>query len=412
LPLRQRGFRLLWLSSISWYWARWMDILVTSYVTLQITNSAFDVALVGFYRYIPVMLFGAFGGAVADRFDRRLLVMGATVVNSTTMLTVALLFVGGSLQFWHLAAASLVLGLAWAVEWPSRRAMIPDLAGKPLLLHAVVADTISMNANRVLGPLVGGALLATLSSANCYFVLSVLYGLGLFPLSLLRLPVVRQPQRTATLRFIAEGLRYCYRYQVVRGVLLITIVMNAFFFPYSQLLAVVARDVLSVGPVELGVLAAGDGLGSLAGALLLVSFDRLRQQGPVFIVGTIGMSAGLLVFGLSSNYALSLAVLALAGVAHSAFSTYQSTIILGEVGDSLRARVMGVLTVAIGSSPIGILFMGAVAGSYGAGTALAISGALGGLLVLASVAAAPRLLTFSVAGVKPLPTPRPRPAGE
>lgn len=403
LPLRRQGYRLLWLSSITWYAARQMDILVTSWVTLQLTDSAFDVALIGFYRYIPVMLCGTFTGALADRLNRRLLVLATTSANALVTCAIGLLFLAQRLEFWHLVVASLTLGVAWAVEWPSRRAMIPDLAGKELLLPAVVADTISMNANRVVGPLVGGALLALLSSATCYFVLAVIYAVGLVPLLLLRLPAVRRPQRTATLRFILEGLGYCYRYQVVRGVLLVTVVMNAFFFPYSQLLSVVARDVLDVGPGALGLLASADGIGSLLGALLLVSSDRLRRQGPVFVFGSLAMSVGLLVFAVSPVYLLSFLVLTLTGVAHSAFSTYQSTIILGEVGDALRARVMGVVTVAIGSSPLGMLFMGAVAGAYGAPWALGLSGAFGALLVGGCVAIAPSMLVYEVHRSRQMP---------
>ena len=396
LPLRREGYRLLWLSSINWYAARQMDILVTSWVTLQLTNSAFDVALIGFFRFIPVMLFGTFAGAIADRLNRRRLVLATTSANVLVACAVATLFQANLVEFWHLAVANVTLGLCWAIEWPSRRAMMPDLAGKELLLPAVVVDTLSMNANRVLGPLVGGTLLAILSSAQCFYVLAAVYGAGLAPLLLLRLPAIRPPQRTATLRFILEGLGYCYRYQAVRGVLLITVVMNAFFFPYSQLLSVVARDVLRVGPVELGLLASGDGIGSLIGAMLLISSDRLRRQGPVFVFGSLAMSIALLVFALSPMFLLSFAMLTLAGVAHSAFSTYQSTIILGEVGDALRARVMGILTVAIGSSPVGMLFMGAIAGAHGAPWALGLSGVLGALLVGGSVALAPNLLTYEV----------------
>lgn len=410
LPLRRRNYRLLWLSSLTWYWARWMDILVTSYVALQITNSAFDVALIGFCRYVPVMLFGAFAGAVADRLDRRLLVVATTFLNALATLTIGLLFLSGRLEFWHLALASLMLGLSWSVEWPSRRAMIPDLAGKSLLIPAVLVDTISMNLNRAVAPLVGGALLATLSSANCYFVLAFLYAVGLVPLGLLRLPAQLVPQRTATLRFIAEGLRYCHRYQVVRGVLLITVVMNACFFPYTQLLSVVARDVLNVGPLELGLLASADGTGSLVGALLLLSLNRLPRQGTLFVIGSLSMLLALLAFALSSHFALSLLILGVAGLSQSAFATYQSTIVLGEVGDALRARVMGVLTVAIGSSPVGMLFIGAVAGRYGASWALGLSGGLGALLVLVSVALAPRLLTYAVPALRPVPPLPARPA--
>lgn len=402
-PLRQQGYRLLWLSSLTWYCARWMDVLVTSWLALQLTNSAFAVALIGFCRSIPVLLFGAFAGAIVDRLDRRQLVIATTATNALVSLGVGFLFLCGRLEFWHLAVASLLLGLSWSVEWPSRRAMIPDLAGKSQLLPAIVLDTIAMNLNRVIGPLVGGGLLATLTIGDCFFVLAALYGAGIAPLLLLRLPPVLKPQRTATLRFILEGVGYCYRYKVVRGVLLVTVVMNAFFFPYSQLLAVMARDVLHVGPVELGIMASADGFGSLVGAVLVLSSERFRRQGRVFAFGSFAMCLALIAFAASPVYLLSLLCLLLSGVGHAAFSTYQSTIILREVGDALRARVMGVLTVAIGSSPPGMLFMGVVAGAHGAPWALGLSGALGALLVAASVALAPSLMRYELPRARQMP---------
>jgi MFS family permease len=411
LPLQQKGYRLLWLSSLTWYCGRWMDVIVTSWATLQITDSAFAVAFIGVCRSVPVMLFGAFAGAIVDRVDRRHLVLATTVTNSLATLSLGVLAICGRLEFWHVAAANLLLGLAWSIEWPSRRAMTPDLAGKALLLPAIVLDTISSNLNRVLGPLIAGIVLATLSIGGCFLVLALLYGAGIVPLLLLRLPPILKPARTATLRFILEGVGYCYRYPIVRGVLLVTVVMNACFFPYSQLLSVVARDVLRVGPVELGILASADGVGSLVGALLMLSSERFRRQGAVFVLGSASMCFCLLAFAASPVYLLSLLCLLLSGVGHAAFGTYQSTIILGEVGDALRARVMGVLTVAIGSSPIGMLFMGAVAGAVGAPWALGSSGAIGALLVGVSVALAPSLLSYRLPRphrIPPLPGTNPQ----
>lgn len=410
-PLRHVGYRLLWFSSLLWHLARWMDILVAGWLALELTNSVWHVALIGFYRSAMLPLFGPFAGAIADRVDRRKVIIAAEVANVGATVAVAVLLIGGNLQYWHLAAANLVLGLAWSVEFPSRRAMIPDLVGPDLLLPAIVLDTMSMNVNKVVGPLIGGGLLATLSIPGCYVLLAVIYAVGLVPLLPLRLPPIHcQSRTTSTFRFIGEGLRFCHKHQSVRGVLLVTVAMNCFIFPYIQLLPVFARDVLQVGPVGLGLLAAGDGIGSLIGATILVTSGRLQRHGWAFVLGSVGMCCALLVFAISPLYAVSLAALILGGVGHSGFSTFQSTIILDAVGDSLRGRAMGVLTLAIGSAPLGTILIGAVAAALTAPWAVALSSATGGLLIVGTAALMPGLLAHGAepaSGGKPASSKQP-----
>ncbi|MDA8218908.1 MAG: MFS transporter [Dehalococcoidales bacterium] len=400
-PLRHRGFRLLWLSSLSWYFGRWMDVLVTGWVTLQITDSAWLVAMIGFYRSIPVPIFGAFAGAIADRVDRRLLVIATETINALTALSIALLFMADRLEYWHLAVANLLLGFAWSIEWPSRRAIIPDLVGRELIMPAVVLDSISMNFNRTLGPLLGGALLATLDIPGCYLLLALLYAGGLVPLLLLRLPASTRAKSASALRFLGEGLGFCVKQDVVRGILLITVLMNCFYFPYVQLLPVIARDVFHVGPVALGFLSAADGIGSIIGAFILVSWKRLRRHGLVFVASSVGATAALFAFSVSPIYGLGLAMLILGGVLHSGFTTFQSTVILGAVSDSLRGRVLGVLTLAIGSSPAGMLLMGGIAGALSASWALGISGAAGVVLNTAAATISPGLVAHAAKPAEP-----------
>jgi len=407
-PLRRPGYRLLWLSSTVWWFARWIDILITGWATLQLTNSAWDVALIGFYRNIPVPLFGAFTGAIADRLDRRLLVIAAQTTNALVGLTVGLLLFSGRLAFWHLAVANILLGLAYAIDFPSRRSIVPDLVGREFLVPAMVLESICMNVSRVVGPLLAGAVLATLSLPSCFLLLAGTYAVGILPLLAMRLPFRGTAKAAPMRRFIAEGLSFCRKYEPVRGVLLITLLMNCFAFPYQQLLSVFARDILQVGPMGFGLLGAGDGIGSLLGATALMSSGRLRRQGWVFVLGSLGVCAAVIVFAFSPFYALSVLALIAAGVGHSGFSTLQSTIILQIVGDAMRGRVMGILTLAIGMATPGMLIMGSIAGALGAPWAVGLSTAAGGLLVAATAAASPKLLALGAKSER-APTAAPSP---
>lgn len=392
-PLRQPGFRLLYASSFLWYFGRWMDAIVSSWLALLLTNSPWHVALIGFYRNLPVMLFGPFTGAIADRIDRRTLLIASAIANAAAAATLAFLFYSGRMEFWHLAVANLVMGLAWSVEFPTRRAILPDLVGRERLLPAMVLDTVSMNVSRVCGPLLGGTVLALLDVTESYVVLALLYGGAAVPVLFLTLPAITRARGASAFRFLAEGLRFCGRTASVRGVLLITFLMNALAFPFMQLLSVFARDVLHVGPFELGLLTAGDGIGSLIGAAFL-SASSFKRYGVVFAASSVGMCLALVAFSASPVFVLSLAMLILAGVGHAGFTTLQSTITLSVVGEDMRGRVMGVLTLAIGSATLGMLLSGAVASAFGAPWAVGLSGAVGALLVTATAATTPGLLAY------------------
>ena len=286
--------------------------------------------------------------------------IGAEIVNVTASFAVATLFISGRLEYWHLAAANLLLGLSWSVGVADARAMVPDLVGRELLMPAILLDSISMNVNKVLGPLVGGGMLATLGISGCYLLLGGVYAVGLLPLIALRLPSGVRTRSSSTLRYVLEGVQYCRQFSAVRGVLLITMAMNFFTFPYVQLLPVFARDVLHVGPLALGLLTAGDGIGSILGAFVLMNTKRLRRYGLAFVAGSLVASTSLVVFAASPVYVLALLALIVSGIGHSSFSTFQSTIVLQTVGEALRGRAMGLLTLAIGSAPLGMLFAGGV----------------------------------------------------
>jgi hypothetical protein len=238
-----------------------------------------------------------------------------------------------------------------------------------------------MNVTKAIGPILGGGLIAALSAPGCYVLLVLVYSLAILPLLRLKTPPTIRRDAVSTLRFVGEGLLFCRSCQPILGVLLVTILMNCFVFPYQQLLSVFARDVLLVGPLALGILAAGDGIGSLIGSAILVTAPRLRRPGRLFIGGSVTMCACLFAFAASPVYGPALAFLILGGFFHSAFSTFQSTIILGSVDDRMRGRALGILTLAIGSTPVGMLQMGGAAGSLGAPNAVLLSTIVGAALI-------------------------------
>jgi len=389
--LRAPGYGFLWTASLLWNQARWMDQVVLGWTVLEITNSAWHVAMIGVLRSLPMMLLGILGGAVADRFERRRLLIGAQLLGAAVSLTVGVLLWFGALRYEHAVVAALLLGVQWAVDWPARRALIPDLVGRELTQSAIVLESVSMNLTRIIGPLAAGWLIAYAGSASSYFVMGVLYAAEIFLLAVMPLPHAAPRLRTTSIaRYLREGFAELRLNHAIVGVLLITVFMNAFAFPYQQLLPVFARDVLNVDPVGLGILGAAWGVGALAGALVLSTRPFVPRPGIVFAVGSFLMCSMLIGFALSSSFELSVGLLVLSGIGSSSFSAFQSTIILRAASEELRGRAMGLLTIAIGTAPIGLIEIGALTEQVGAPIAVAANAALCAVLIVATTARLPR----------------------
>jgi MFS family permease len=390
--LRSRNYRFYWSATVPWNLARWTEIVVAGWLMLELTNSPWQVALLGFCRSAALPLIGPFAGVVADRVDRLALIRSAQALNVVVTALMTVLVATGAVQPWHLYAGSLLLGLSWALDWPSRRALMVDIIDRDNIVQGTVLDNVSMNVSKIAGPALAGVLLALSGPGLGFGVLLLCYAVsaGLFWL-------VRPPARTAArvtgspLRSLGDGLLYVLRERAILAVLLITIIMNFFVFPYMQLLPVVARDNLEVGPVELGWLAAADGIGALIGLPLILRMRRGGPQGWWYIGGSAAMSMTNLLFGLCPWYWLALLLLVIGGIGHAGFGTMQGTIILSQAGPDMRGRALGVLTLAIGSSPFGALAMGALAQQYDAAYAIALCGLVSLIGVVAVAAAVPQL---------------------
>jgi MFS family permease len=388
---RSRGYRYLWLASLMWNLARWMDQVVLGWVVLEMTNSAWLVAVIGALRWLPLLMFGVAGGAFADRIDRRWLLIGAQGLGLGVSLATAVLLAAGWFDFGWAALATFLLGLQWALDWPTRRALIPDLVGRELTVNAIALESVSMNLTRIVGPLVAGGLITFVSPAAAFLVMAGLYVAEIVMLKIMPLDVRgRQVASGSMLRYLRDGFTELGKSQPIVGVLLISTLLNILVFPYQQLLPVFARDELHVDAVGLGVLGAASGIGSMAGSLAIASAGRVPRSARLFWVGSALMSAGVVGFALTRDLPLALALLALSGLGSAAFAALQSTIVLGKASDQLRGRAMGALTLAIGSAPVGTLEIGALTILLGAPLAVALNAGVCAVLVCLVAARLPQ----------------------
>ncbi len=391
-PLRIPDYRRLMMSSALSWQAMWMEMIVIGWLVLEMTDSAWQVALIGFYRMAPVMVVGFFSGPIVDRFGRRTIILLNQAVNFITIAAVALLLWAGRLAFWHLALSALILGLVWALDWTARRSILPDLVGRSRTVDATIVEGFAGNIARILGPFAGGGLIEVMGARGCFTVLSGIYALSFIVLLKLSSRTdsrsVTSP-KSSVWTLIAEGLRYVRHNQTILGALLITTAMNFLVFPYMALLPVFARDILNQGPVGLGLLGAASGIGFFFGLFVLNYIRHFISAGWILAGGSFFMGITLIGFSASTHFTLSLFLLILAGLGQACFNIMQSSIVLLSSSDAMRSRAMGALLLAIGAGPPGRLQVGGLAEAFGAPIAVGLTAAASVLSIIAVTTALP-----------------------
>ena len=372
--LNSVDYRRLLAGTVIWWQCFYMEMVVLGWLVFDLSNSARMVSLVGFCRTLPLLLVSLFSGPIIDYFGRRRVVIAAQSANLTAYLAIVLLLWSGKAAPWNIAIVAFCLGSAWAIDWPTRRSLVPDILGKARMFDGLLLESFIVGLARIFAPSMAGALIAHYGAVGCYLgmaILSVCALTILVPLLRGAGPRGAKALRMAALPVASEGMRYVRSHQTILAVVLITLVMNLWIFPYNSLLPVFARVVLHKGPVELGFLSTGTGLGSFLGLLLLSVLRQRVNVGILFVAGTGGMCIALAAFALSHVYAFSWAMLLFAGIGMACFGTLQSTIVLLSTSDEMRSRVMGILVLAIGGDPLGQLQIGTLAERFGVQVTLA-----------------------------------------
>ena len=391
--LRNADFRVIWYVGSLGEFGRRMELLVLSWLILQLTDSYFQLGLVLAFNNLSRPLVSMFTGYIPDRFHRGriLLTSQAIHVLTTATLLTLIAYDFDLIRPWHVFGAVFIQGLVKAIEDPSRRTAIFDIVGQRRLVNALSLDVISNNLGKMAGPIVGGVLLGTSGFTGAYSFLLVVHFANLALMTRLRIPSYQGPANIEpVLRSLKVAVSYAWRSPVLVGLFYITIVMNALAFPFQQFIPAIGRDHLGVGVTLVGLLVAADGFGQLAGAGIMAISRDLRYHGRVFVLGSLGVLAMGMIFVWSPWYALTFGLLTLGGIAQSGFSTMQSAVTMLATPHDMRGRMMGLLSVCIGAgTPLGALEMGAVAAAVSIQWAIALNAFAGLLLLLPAIALTP-----------------------
>ena len=378
--LRERAFRRIWIVGVLLYAVRWLEMLATGVYAYQVTGSASWVAALTLVRLIPMALLGVPIGAVADRIDRRRALIATVSISLATAVAVAAIAAAGHLAMWHLVVSSFIGGIGWAADNPVRRAMLGFAVGPERMSGAMSIDAASNHGCRVIGPIAGGAVLASTGIVGTLVACAALYALALVAA---RRVVARPPaEPDAPLAFLAgakETIAVARADPRLVGALLVTIIWNLWGWPLFSMVPVVGKDRLGLGPEGVGVLTGLDGLGAMVGAFAMGAFARTMPPRLLYVGGVVLHLAMTPVFVLSTLPWLTGAAIFAMGLGQAAFGITQATFVFGASPPHMRSRMMGLLTMCIGTSPIGVAHIGWLAdllGVHVAGVVVAAEGAL------------------------------------
>jgi len=375
--LRHRNYRLFFAGQSLSLIGTWLTRVATAWLVYRLTHSAFLLGIVGFAGQIPIFLVAPVAGVLVDRWNRHRVLVVTQVAAMLQSASLAFFAITGTIDVPHVIVLAVAQGVINAFDMPARQAFVVEMVeDREDLPNAIALNSTMVNAARLIGPMMAGALIAGFGEGGCFAIDAASY---LFVIaSLLAMRVTPRQRRTATDHVLAElrdGLRYVSRSVPIRSVLLLLAVASLMGFPYVVLLPVIAAKVLGGGPHLLGFLTGAAGSGALIGGVFLAS--RKRAAGLERVISSAALLFGLALaaFSRSEHVALSLVLVLGTGAGMMVQLAASNTLIQTLVDEDMRGRVMSFYTLSfLGTAPFGSLLSGALAARIGAPDTLLVGG--------------------------------------
>ncbi len=368
----------LWVVGLVVFGVRWLEMLAVAVFAYQHTHSPFVVAALTMLRMLPMALFGAVIGALAERLERRTALIFVVLSMGLTSLTLAVLAWTGKLAIWHLAVAAFCNGIGWTTDNPVRRTMIGDAVGPERMSSAMSIDVGANNASQIVGPALGGVLLSSFGIGGVFCVSVVCYLVALTAAFRVRHRNAALPVGSGSvLARIIEGLALVRRDSRLIATLVVTVISNVFAWPSTSMIPVIGQDRLGLGAVGVGILSSMTGIGAFCGAVAIVFLARPPWFSRIYLGGVVLYLSLVPIFALVPYPLIAGSVLLATGVANACFSIMQATLVYLAAPAEMRSRVYGVLSVCIGVGMVGFIQIGLLAGLIGASWAVAATGGAG-----------------------------------
>ena len=374
--LKVKNFRLYWLGMFISLIGTWVQVVAQSWLMFQLTNSVFLLGLVGFLSSVPIFLFSLFGGVVADRMNKKKIILFTQNAFMLLAFLLALLTQMKLITPAQIMLLALLNGIVMAFDAPARQAVIADLVGKQHLLNAVALNSAAFNSARVIGPALAGILIAGIGMSGCFYINGISF-LAVI-IALLLININNGPRRNTgnfLLKDLSDGLKFIKDNRIILILISMVGITSLFGISYVILMPVFANDVLNVGEKGLGLLMSSTGFGALIAALILARLGDFKYKGKLLVFSSIIFSISLILFSLSKTYFISLIALILIGGASVTATGLINTLLQTLVPDEFRGRAMSafMLTFA-GFMPFGNLLAGTLAHIWGVSLTVLIGG--------------------------------------
>lgn len=383
--LHYRDFRLLWFGAFTSTTGTWVQTVAQGWVVLSMTNSAFLLGVDGFLATGPMLFFSLFGGVVADRMERRKIMLYSQYLQMTFAFILAALIYAETIEVWHIFVFSFLTGSAQSFSGPAYISLLPLLVKREDVPNAVAMNSMQFNLARVIGPVIAGVALAAWGAAICFALNGVSFLAVIVALLLMRVP---RPQRTAAEQpgiFVdmKEGFRFVAHRPKLLLLTFLAFAGTFFGMPLITFLPVVAKSIFGLGANGYAVLLTTYGLGSVTGALLVAATAHAARKGKLALALQLAFACLLVAFAFSRSYALSLVIGFFAGVCIVGVISLYSSLVQLTTSDAMRGRVMSIFMLAFrGGMPLGNLIAGIVIERWSVTAAFAVNGAILALVAL------------------------------
>jgi len=374
--LKVRYFRIYWLGMFVSLVGTWVQNVAQSWLVFQLTDSAFLLGVVGFLGSIPIFLLSLFGGVLADRVDKRNILIFTQICFMLLAFLLAFLTQFQLIKPQQIMAIALLNGVIMAFDAPARQAIVVELVGREHIFNAIALNSVAFNSSRFIGPAIAGVLISVIGMSGCFYLNGISFLAVIVALFWIKPVKNRAAQKNnSALNDLKEGILFICRNRLILGLLSIVAAVSLFGISYVILMPVVADNVLAVGVKGLGLLISSAGLGALAGALALTRLGDFKYKGRLLASSVFSFSLSLIIFSLSRNYLLSVFSLIFIGCSSVIAIALINTLLQVNVPDEFRGRVMSLFMITFaGIMPFGSLISGGLAQGMGVSAALFICG--------------------------------------
>lgn len=374
----------MWIGACTSTIGTWMQMVAQQWLVYTLSkDDPFYLGLDGFLGQIPIVLFSLVGGVMADRSDRRKMLLGSQYIQMTTALTLAALTFGHVERVWHILCLSFIVGAAQSFGGPAYSALIPSLVPRENLPNAIALNSIQFNLGRVIGPALGGVTLTALGAAWCFGLNGVSFIAVIISLYIINAGFIPTKSTESVLVSMKQGIAFIRTQEGMKPLIILSFLMTMMAIPLITFLPVFAKEVLHGTTATFTELLCCSGIGAICGALMVAGMAKTKNQGRTALLMLLVLGAATVAFARSTSVLLSCVMIFFAGAAMITVFASITSLVQAITEDSMRGRVMSVYNVAFrGGMPFGMLIVGKLIPIYSAPLTMSVVGVMTAMLGL------------------------------